>query len=235
MNIKTKFYDNYISNKQATISTKTNFFYEKLVKKLSASHSKSSSVLDLGCGNGEFLSYFNKFGFQDLLGVDISKEMIENSVEGVESYLVHSDIFVFLANNNKKFDIIILKDILEHFTLTEGVKLIQLVEGILNPNGVLFIHVPNAEGINSNSVFYGDITHEIFYSKRLIESVLILASFKFKNIHFLEDFPHTRSFFGISRYILYLIFTFPRRVLYLAESGTFSLLCSQNISCFIYK
>ncbi len=235
MSFKNKFYQKYITNKQAVISQNINYYYKDLVEKIGYQYSKDSSILDLGCGSGELLSYFKNSGFKNITGVDISKEMIDNSVFGLANELIESDIFSFLANNKQKFDIIILKDILEHFPISEGVSLIQIIDSIIKPNGLIYIHVPNADGINSNLVFYGDITHEVFYSRRILESILFLADLKFKKLLILEDFPHRRSFFGFLRFISYSILTFPRRVLYFSESGNFNLICSQNISCFIYK
>src|SRR4051794_22711450 len=77
------------------------------------------SVLDLGCGYGGVLAALQeKYGLAGALGIDLDPEMIraglERSPPGVE--LVNRDFF---AMEDRLFDFILMRDVLEHIVDVE--------------------------------------------------------------------------------------------------------------------
>ena len=73
---------------------------------------KPSSVVDIGCGSGEWLSVFNRYGVEDILGVD------GNYVDR-NSLAISSDKFLALDLTrsftiNRKFDLVISLEVAEH-------------------------------------------------------------------------------------------------------------------------
>ena len=73
---------------------------------------KPSSVVDIGCGSGEWLSVFNKHGVEDILGVD--GNYVDRS-----SLAISSDKFLPLDLTqpftiNRKFDLVVSLEVAEH-------------------------------------------------------------------------------------------------------------------------
>jgi len=117
-------------------------FISKIIKRkiplynyLSLSNvSKSSSILEIGCGNGSLLCWLANEGFEKLVGIDpyIDKDIYyKNGVSIYKKYL--SDI-------SGKYDIIILNHVFEHFE-NPHTEIISLKK-LLNDNGKIIIRTP---------------------------------------------------------------------------------------------
>jgi 2-polyprenyl-3-methyl-5-hydroxy-6-metoxy-1,4-benzoquinol methylase len=103
----------------------------------------NKTFLDIGCGEGYMLNSFKNFGF-DVLGLDYSKAGISNHNKEILEYFKEGDIYKSidnLINDNKKFDIINLTNVLEH--VTEPINILNLIKKLLSDNGILVIRVPN--------------------------------------------------------------------------------------------
>lgn len=74
---------------------------------------ENGSLLDLGCGYGEDLSYFHKKGF-DVYGIDISKEMIKESKKNCKKASLNVASFGNLPYDKNKFDIIFSRYAFQH-------------------------------------------------------------------------------------------------------------------------
>lgn len=101
---------------------------------------KNKDVLDIGCSSGNLLSDLENIGFNKahLYGVDISKKAIDNCKKRNLN-----NTFVMDAQQielNKKFDIIIASDCLEH--LKDDEKAVKNWGNLLKENGKLIIFVP---------------------------------------------------------------------------------------------
>ena len=101
---------------------------------------KNVKILDIGCSSGILLDELADIGFkkENLYGVDISSEAIDNCKEkGLQN------CFVMNAENitlNKKMDIVIASDCLEH--LQDDEKALNNWYHLLKPNGMMLIFVP---------------------------------------------------------------------------------------------
>ena len=97
------------------------------------------SILDIGCGWGQALIYFKQKGFQ-CYGFDPAPEAIEYAKkEGLTVQVAGLDkMNVF----EKKFDVVILFNVLEH--LQDPVRVVEEIKSsVLKPGGLLIIDVPN--------------------------------------------------------------------------------------------
>ena len=110
----------------------------KLIKKAT----QGTKVLDYGCGTGEFVRYLNTqnlnaIGFEpNPVAFKIASEKDENNFYSNSGFLDH-----------QKFDVITLWHVLEHIpNLFEE---LARLKNALNPNGKLFIAVPNYESFDA--------------------------------------------------------------------------------------
>ena len=98
---------------------------------------KNKTILDLGCGYGETDKYLKEQGASFVLGIDISKHMIEiankeNKLDGIEYKVMPMED---ISNIDKKFDIVI-SSLAFHY-IKDYNKLIKDIYNLLNDNGVL--------------------------------------------------------------------------------------------------
>lgn len=107
-------------------------------------NSKGNSLIDLACGDGLMTETFAKH-FKRVVGVDASHKHLTEAkkrcpnVEFYESLIEDLDI-------NEKFDSVYLLDVLEH--VVDPVFLLKKASALLNDEGIMIVHVPNAKAIN---------------------------------------------------------------------------------------
>lgn len=116
-----------------------------------ANISPDCSILDIGCGRGEIISYCANYGARTI-GLDYSTIALKISASNLNVIdseickcgLVHANA-INLPFLNESFDIIFMMDIIEHLYPDELKKALVNVKRILRPAGTLLIHtMPNA-------------------------------------------------------------------------------------------
>jgi methionine biosynthesis protein MetW len=101
-----------------------------------------SSVLDLGCGKGQFLlGLCRKLGIARASGVDGSKESILEARErGVNASVLDLN-HETLPFSDSKFDLVLLLETLEH--LEDGEHCLDEARRVLQPGATLVVSTPN--------------------------------------------------------------------------------------------
>jgi len=98
---------------------------------------RSASVLDMGCGAGNFLFTLQQLGYSNLTGVDLSPEQVTLARQWCpEAKVIEADVFDVLKGNPDHFALISGLDIIEHFRKDEVLPFLELVHGALLPGGV---------------------------------------------------------------------------------------------------
>jgi 2-polyprenyl-3-methyl-5-hydroxy-6-metoxy-1,4-benzoquinol methylase len=126
--------------------------------------SRATKILDIGCGSGQFLYFLREQGYTDAVGIDLDQAQV---VAGRELGLntVRADVATFLAEDEgKRYGLIAVLDILEHFTREELYPFLCAVADKLEPGGKLIASVPNADSPEAARAIYADITHEIAFT-----------------------------------------------------------------------
>lgn len=101
------------------------------------------SILDIGCGTGDFLVTSKKVGF-DVCGIEPNEK--PNSISKSKLEIdIHQDISEI---NFQKFDTITMWHVLEHVPNLE--EYISNLKQLLKPNGTLFVAVPNHKSFDAN-------------------------------------------------------------------------------------
>lgn len=205
---------------------------------------KNAKILDLGCGNGGFVWWFQEIGYQNIEGIDISAEQIEVGRNLGIKNIKQADIKEFfniktsdVQNQNiddnfrtsevKRYDAIFMSDIIEHFNKEEVLNILELVFNVLKKNGILVIRTPNAESPFSGRFRYGDFTHEISFTEGSIRQILLVSGFKE-----IKVYPQRPVIHGLKSFIRYLLWRYIELELkfyLLVETGSAKGIFTQNL------
>jgi 2-polyprenyl-3-methyl-5-hydroxy-6-metoxy-1,4-benzoquinol methylase len=96
-------------------------------------------LLDIGCGNGSFLSRAKKQGFV-CEGIETCEPLAEEVRKTIECP-VHTTLLSECEFAPATFDVVTMYDLIEH--LQDPVADLRLIRGWLKPGGVLFLLTPN--------------------------------------------------------------------------------------------
>jgi 2-polyprenyl-3-methyl-5-hydroxy-6-metoxy-1,4-benzoquinol methylase len=103
---------------------------------------KDTSVLDVGCSTGMFLRVLKDLGYQNLLGVDVSKEQVDHckNVNQIRAYRTMAEI-----PSGELFDLVSLYAVLEH--VPNPSEVLSQASQLLSHNGRLIVDVPNYRSV----------------------------------------------------------------------------------------
>ncbi len=104
------------------------------------------TVLEIGCGEGGNLKPFLDLGCR-VTGIDLSESKIDNALKFFRDHpnsdratFIVKDIYLAENELNEKFDLIIMRDVLEH--IHEQDRFMVFVKRFLKPGGKFFIAFP---------------------------------------------------------------------------------------------
>jgi len=136
------------------------------------------NILDIGCGQGEFLSLLNKRRKnKKLTGIDISSVAIskaKHNFKNIKFYKSSSSKTPF-ANNS--FDTILLIEVIEHLVDTDST--LQEIKRILKPDGYLMITTTDFNLLKKilistfvwDKYFYPNNPHIRFFTKKTLKDL----------------------------------------------------------------
>jgi len=240
--LRTRVYSRYVSSftgkntfNLLEIIKKRETYLKKIIVKHFPQH-LDAEILDLGCGNGILIYCLQKYGYKNVNGVDISSEQVEAAhslgIKGISC----GDLLGYLRKcNDKTIDVVVTFDVIEHFKKEEIIEFIDEINRVLKDRGRWIIHTPNAESPLFGSVRYGDITHEIAFTRTSISQLLYSSGFS--NVECFEDRPINKNTKGIIRLIVWIIFRNLLRVIVAAETGEINneQIFSKNFLTVTYK
>jgi 2-polyprenyl-3-methyl-5-hydroxy-6-metoxy-1,4-benzoquinol methylase len=138
---------------------------------------KISKVIDIGCGSGALVWWLQQKGFQNVTGIDASEEQISTGKDLGVPNLITSCAFSFLRESARVLDLVVARDVLEHFHKNEALEFCQLTAKVLRPGGRFLVQVPNAESPFFGRIRYGDLTHDAAYCASSLNQLLRMAGF----------------------------------------------------------
>ncbi|SEO72351.1 class I SAM-dependent methyltransferase [Propionispora vibrioides] len=127
------------------------------------SRKKEEGILEIGCNRGYMLSALRKYGFTNVEGIDLSLEDIKMAKD--MGFCAESTNVFDHLDGNRKYDVIISKDVMEHIPKDRQEEFVKRVYDALQPGGVALVQVPNMDWMFSNHERYMDFTHEIGYTR----------------------------------------------------------------------
>lgn len=160
---------------------------------------KNAVIADLGCGYGSIVHWLQGDGYDNACGIDQGADMIEHArALGVKNLSV-AGVMDFLSNADDHFDMLILRDVLEHFNKREILDVMALCHKALKAGGRLVVQVPNGSSPFFGHIRYGDFTHETAFTVGSLRQ--LFSVFRFRNLSFHDCPPVT---VGQSRLMTYL-------------------------------
>jgi 2-polyprenyl-3-methyl-5-hydroxy-6-metoxy-1,4-benzoquinol methylase len=102
-----------------------------------------ASFLDIGCGEGWALDYFQRQGWE-VLGLDFSSFSLEKFHPTLRERLRTGDLYEEVAKlvaAGQRFDVLWLDNVLEH--VLEPADLLRRCRQLIGPGGILVVDVPN--------------------------------------------------------------------------------------------
>jgi 2-polyprenyl-3-methyl-5-hydroxy-6-metoxy-1,4-benzoquinol methylase len=146
--------------------------------------SRGASILDIGCGYGQFLIALQREGYRNIHGVEISKEAVAQCVKSGLDVRIIKDLGAFCKANPSKFDLIVMRHVLEHIDKRETVQVLRLIRRALTSGGSFFVTVPNGQSNTGAYWMYEDFTHETLFTAGSL--LFVLRSAGFASIEFLD-------------------------------------------------
>ena len=184
--------EDYISHTDAddNLFDKTYQFVRKItikskIEKLKKVHPSATSILDVGCGTGDFLESCLKNDYE-VFGIEPNKQARELGLQKINKNSVFDSFDSLKKVTNCKFDVITLWHVLEHVpNLLEYTKTLK---DILNPNGVLVIAVPNFKSYDAHHykefwAAYDVPRHLWHFSKEAITTLFKKVDLKIVKTH----------------------------------------------------
>src|SRR5262249_31886939 len=105
---------------------------------------KNATILDVGCGYGEFLHFLQLAGYTATKGVDLNQgELDVGRTLGVKN-LERAESLEFLRHSREEFDFISAIDVMEHVPKDKVLEFLDLIHTSLHPGATFLCQVPNA-------------------------------------------------------------------------------------------
>jgi 2-polyprenyl-3-methyl-5-hydroxy-6-metoxy-1,4-benzoquinol methylase len=183
------YFDEFYNNKSIGVSSlraheiSQGSIYRNILEKVIINNN-IKEILDFGCGDGTFLNYIEEYcpNMYNLHGYDISEKVISSN-RNKYSNIVFYTKFTLIS---KKFDLIVLNDVIEHIHPNELDNLTKQIQTILKENGKIFIRTPKIDSIGK--IIAGSqwpqfiAVHYLFFTKHFTKLFLTKHSLQIENI-----------------------------------------------------
>lgn len=177
---KQQFYNKYVSTHYQYVAAATNAVYRKRLYVWKSyflpylPRQKDSAILEIGSGVGHNVAALKTLGYTNIKGTDYSKECVDIckkngfDVELVDERTEKS----FYETHKNTFRLIVLYDVLEHYSPSDAAVLLTSVQRMLQKDGTLLVSLPNANHPFSNTLLFADITHKSLYNVTSLSQLL---------------------------------------------------------------
>jgi SAM-dependent methyltransferase len=184
-------------------------------------------ILDVGCGSGSLVWWLQQRGYTQASGVDVSPEQVRIAGSLGVKNVFQADLGEYLNGRPESYDLLIFRDVLEHFTRETVLLTLEACRSALRPGGALAIQVPNAETPLWGRIRHGDFTHELSFTEGSLRQLFATAGYD--DLRFLPSGPVLQGPRDIPRHLLWKGVEALYKLLAYAETGRRRVIVTQNI------
>lgn len=127
----------YDSNEEANLAANT---YAKWLPKIISTLPDKHSALDVGTGNGAFLTHLLSNGFQEVIGIEPSHKAISSAPDSLKKH-IHAGMFNDKDFPSNHYSLICIFQTLEH--IDQPAKFFQDAYQLLKPGGAIMLVAHN--------------------------------------------------------------------------------------------
>lgn len=158
---------------------------------------KAALIIDVACGSGHFLYFLKKTGYKNAIGIDLSREQVEQAQKKGIANVKKADLFKYLLKFPNHFQMIIANDIIEHLKKEEIIKFLDLIYLALKPGGKVIMTTLNSASLFGALLLFDDFTHETGFAPNSLSQVMRVCNFK--NIEIIGEKPIIYDFRSMVR------------------------------------
>jgi 2-polyprenyl-3-methyl-5-hydroxy-6-metoxy-1,4-benzoquinol methylase len=177
-----------------------------------------ASIVDVGCGRGLLLTFFEACGYKNVQGIDISPEQVELA-QSIGVKVREGDAIAYLDAQPGMFDLLTGLDVLEHFHKPEVIRFLEAAHKALKPGGRLVLQTPNAESFWGSMHRYNDFTHEVGFNPNSLSRLLRLVGFATVEAREIGPVPWRYSMVSTLRFVAWQVIRMGLKCWNLAETG----------------
>lgn len=194
---------------------------------------KQASIIELGCGNGGLVYWLQYLGYSNASGIDASLEQVDCAKKFGIKNISDGNLINFIKDKKDFYDVIFLRDVLEHFKKDEIIEIMDIIYRSLKKRGKLIIQTPNSAGIFGSRYRYHDFTHELSFTENSLRQIMLISGFS--NLKFYETMPVIYGFKSFIRSVLWKFLRIIIQFFLLVETGAIEKVLTQNIIGVGYK
>ena len=218
-----RLYDHYVSGGQASVPADPSElalrapYCRRLIRERFPAD-RDARILDLGCGWGALVHFAREAGYRNVSGVDGATQQVEAAAKlGIEGVSEGGVLETLEAAPAGSWDLVVAFDVVEHFDKEGLPRLVDAVHGALSDGGRWIIHVPNGESPLFGSILYGDLTHELAFTRRSMSQLLLASGFD--DVQCYEEAPVAHGLRSFVRTLVWRVIRAALRVYVAVEEG----------------
>jgi 2-polyprenyl-3-methyl-5-hydroxy-6-metoxy-1,4-benzoquinol methylase len=188
---------------------------------------KGDEVLEIGAGTGGMLRALEDAGWSRVSGVDCSASQVRRAEELGSRIELGDAVEVLAARARASLGAIVALDVLEHLTIDDLLRVVELASDRLRPGGVLVARVPNGEGLFGGAILHGDISHLRAFTSRSVTQTLSLYGLELVTVRPVRPIVHGPA--SAARAALWALIETITRLASAAETGRLDALVTRNI------
>lgn len=168
------------------------------------------SIIDLGCGEGEFIQLLNYYGYP-AYGVDSNSEVVSKvRKQHPEIKIIEENAFTYLTLlEDSTVDCISSIHMVEHLEFLELILLLKECLRVLKPNGLLIMETPNPQNILISSYYFNlDPTHKKPIPPELLQFYVRESGFEIKDTLFMRPLNFCPYDYEKEEEIKHIVFRF---------------------------